>query len=217
MSFRKSLHRDFTRYWDEFYKHAHIGEPSSFAKFARENYLHEGKSLLEIGCGNGRDAQLFGRTGLDVTAIDLSEQAIMNCKANIPSVNFLTGDFSELDLKREFDYVYSRFTLHAVDEEAEKRTLASAWNHLGNKGLLLVEARTILDELCGKGERISQKEWIYNGHYRRFLVPENFLGRARKAGFSPCFIHMANGLATWQDQDPIVIRAVFWKTQPTEH
>jgi cyclopropane fatty-acyl-phospholipid synthase-like methyltransferase len=214
MPFRKSLHRDFTSYWDEYYKNNPVGEPSLFAQFVRQNYLHEGKSLLEIGCGNGRDAQWFSRTGLAVTGVDLSSEAIKHCREQVTQAEFFTGDFSELTMDRKFDYVYSRFTLHAVDEETECKTLTNVWNHLGDHGLFFVEARTILDELCGKGECLSQKEWIYNGHYRRFLVPENFLGRARKAGFSPCFIHMANGLAPWRDQDPIVMRAVFWKNPP---
>lgn len=207
----RNSYRKYTSYWNSFYGGQHVKEPSRFAEFVRGQFLQPGKRLLEIGCGNGRDAIFLNRTGLEVTGVDLSEAAIQKCRQELPKSRFLVGDFSELNLKESFDYVYSRFTLHAVDEPAERRTLASAADLLERGGLLFVEVRTILDELCGKGERISQKEWIYDGHYRRFIIPENLLTRARKAGFSPNYIHLSKGLAQWGDQDPTVLRLVLEK------
>jgi SAM-dependent methyltransferase len=211
MPFRKSAYSNFVPYWDTFYQGQHVREPSSFAECAQRQFLEPGRSLLELGCGNGRDAAFLRSAGLEVTGVDLSAQAIAACAREITGARFLVGDFTNLCLNERFHYIYSRFTLHSVDEPSECRTLAGAWEHLETDGLLLIEVRTVLDELCGQGERISNKEWIHDGHYRRFIIPENILKRTRKAGFTPQFMQLSKGLAKWGDQDPTVLRLVLRK------
>ncbi len=206
MPHRKASHLDFISYWDSFYRQDHLQEPSDFAAFVHRVFLASGQSVLEIGCGNGRDAHFLSRAGMKVTGVDLSAEAIAQCREGNHRAEFIQGDFSELHLPERFHNIYSRFTLHSVDEAAERRTLAGVAEHLAPGGTFFIEVRTILDELCGQGERISEKEWIHQGHYRRFIIPENLLGRLRKAGFLPHYIHLARGLARWQSQDPIVLR-----------
>jgi cyclopropane fatty-acyl-phospholipid synthase-like methyltransferase len=67
-------------YWDEFYslEHNEIKEPSKFAEFIFNNFLlNKSKaSLIEFGCGNGRDSLYFNAKGIDVVAIDGSHIAI---------------------------------------------------------------------------------------------------------------------------------------------
>lgn len=46
-------------YWVGYYKkYPNPAEPSTFAKFCTE-YIQEGKKLIELGCGNGRDSVYF--------------------------------------------------------------------------------------------------------------------------------------------------------------
>lgn len=55
------------------------------AEFAKFKTLLNGKKVLEIGCGTGRDAELFVNAGLDYTGVDLrgydraSSQACTKC------------------------------------------------------------------------------------------------------------------------------------------
>lgn len=42
---------------------------------------NEIKSVLEIGCGDGRLAEIVKKIGADYTGIDISEQAVNICKA----------------------------------------------------------------------------------------------------------------------------------------
>nr|WP_317403205.1 class I SAM-dependent methyltransferase [uncultured Helicobacter sp.] len=77
-------------YWREFYSRHKIGvEPSLFAKLVYKNYLLESikcdtdkyaksnaPSLLELGCGNGRDSLYFAHKGVDTTAIDQVQEEI---------------------------------------------------------------------------------------------------------------------------------------------
>lgn len=205
------LHTGFVEYWDRFYSTKEPMEPSNFAKYVAGAWFPKPVKLLEIGCGNGRDSVFFASLGHQVTGLDLSARAIEQCQKQCQSATFVRGDFSRFEFDDTFDVVYSRFTLHSVDDETEKLTLANVYRHLKPGGLFVVEARSIYDELCGRGERITDREWIYNNHYRRFLDPADFLNHTRAAGFQPAYMLMAKGLAPWEDLDPVVIRMVLKK------
>jgi len=75
----------------------------------RENFLalltQEGKNaFLEIGAGTGHDSLYFQQQGLDVTAVDFSEEMIRLCKEK--GLNAQLMDFTELDFPDEaFDAV----------------------------------------------------------------------------------------------------------------
>jgi ubiquinone/menaquinone biosynthesis C-methylase UbiE len=68
------------------------------------------KSIIDMGCGNGRDTYTLGKY-CKVTGIDNS------CKPNnVENVTFIRGNFCEIDL-HGFDMVYSRFTFHSIKDE----------------------------------------------------------------------------------------------------
>ena len=64
------------KYWNEYYKkNIAPNEPSKFAKDILK-YLDSGKKLIELGCGNGRDAMFLANNNISVVAIDQSESSI---------------------------------------------------------------------------------------------------------------------------------------------
>ena len=51
--------------------------PSSFGLDCYKEFKRNGvKRILELGCGQGRDAIFFASNGIDVVAIDLSQIAV---------------------------------------------------------------------------------------------------------------------------------------------
>ncbi|MBM3233813.1 class I SAM-dependent methyltransferase [Candidatus Pacearchaeota archaeon] len=44
--------------------------------------------VVDIGCGNGRDVNLFSKNGFRVLGIDNSEEEILFAKSNFPDLNF---------------------------------------------------------------------------------------------------------------------------------
>jgi SAM-dependent methyltransferase len=81
-------------HWDEVFSKepAFFGEePSGFAQVSLELFRKVGvRSVLELGCGQGRDTFLFAINGLEVTALDYSETALSAVKekaerAGLPS------------------------------------------------------------------------------------------------------------------------------------
>ena len=77
-------------YWNNFYKtNGVVNKPSLFAQYVEENHFEPGKTLLELGCGNGRDAIFFAEKGKRVSALDLSAQTIQraNISLSLPQVS----------------------------------------------------------------------------------------------------------------------------------
>jgi ubiquinone/menaquinone biosynthesis C-methylase UbiE len=74
------------------------------------------KTLLEIGCGDGRlTALLAGKTDA-ITAIDPDEGSVQAARRNICGVNFQVGSGEELDFAAEtFDIVMFGYSLHHQD------------------------------------------------------------------------------------------------------
>ena len=81
-------------YWNLYYQNKLCPtSPSPFARYV-STLVEPGRTLAELGCGNGRDALYFASLGLDVVAMDLSEAAIgMLRQQPVPHARFVCGDF----------------------------------------------------------------------------------------------------------------------------
>lgn len=77
--------------------------------------------LLDIGCGEGRNAVFFARNGYQVTAFDLSSVGVektrkMAAEAGVSLVAF-TADLLQFRLEESFDILFSTGTLHYIPKE----------------------------------------------------------------------------------------------------
>ncbi|MGH8232711.1 MAG: adenylyl-sulfate kinase [Rhodanobacteraceae bacterium] len=197
-------------YWTQFYRNYDKQPPSPFA-IACAPRFQASASLLELGCGNGRDATFFAQRGLHVTALDRSTAAIESCISGPfgAIAEFLCIDAANVDslAPRRFDVVYSRFSLHAMTREEEKAALASSCDLLLAGGLLCIECRSINDALAREGEVISPTERI-SGHYRRFIVLQELIDQIEALGLDVIERVESRGLAVYGNEDPVVIRVI---------
>ena len=160
-------------YWDMFYaENSLTHRPSSFAEFCLPQ-MDKLKYIVELGCGNGRDACYFAQNNLKVIAFDRSHEAIVqNQKMKIQNIEFIEDDFtaikSEYIVGKEIGNIYSRFTLHSIDKTDFDRTLEWVSETLLAGGKFFLEARTINDKLFGVGKAMPDNGF-YTTHYRRFL------------------------------------------------
>lgn len=202
------------KYWESFYaKNRSFDKPSPFGEFVLP-FIQQNTRLLELGCGNARDTfYLSKHRDLMITALDQCENEIayLNENKDTLKVDFVAGDFTQYVEANAFDYVYSRFTLHSVDENSEKRTLSNVQQSLKQGGLLFVEVRSTKDELYGQGTRLSEHEYITD-HYRRFIVMEEMIENGKGAGLDVIYSLQSKGLAPYKTEDPEVIRIIFQKS-----
>jgi tellurite methyltransferase len=202
-------------HWDDFYAGRQTGKhapryPSQFAAFA-VNELMGIDTLIEFGCGNGRDSEFFGRYGLRVLAMDASAVAIENCIATRGTTNVEYRHVSVADarphvagyLKVRGDAepvaVYARFFLHAITPGEQSDFLDMLAEQLPPESLVLLEYRTVGDQ----GER---KE--FGKHYRRFLDHAELLHSLESRGFAIDYEIENRGLAKYRHEDAMVGRCV---------
>jgi len=200
-------------YWNDFYKtHGAPKECSSFASAVLQHVAKDGV-LFELGCGNGRDAFFFAKNNITVWATDLSEVSIDDLNDKVDhsgNPKFIAADFTALPTPFDataFATVYSRFTLHAIKAEESSRALSWAFGNLKAGGLLLIEVRSVLDPLCGKGTRVEgERDAWFTNHYRRFVRKDELLKELVDLGFVVEFDMEANNLAVYNEDNPVVIR-----------
>ena len=74
--------------------------------------------LLDIGCGEGRNAVFFARNGYHVTAFDASEKGVektknLAVKASV-TINIFAADIKDFRLSESFDILFSTGVLHCI-------------------------------------------------------------------------------------------------------
>lgn len=97
--------------------------------------------VLEIGCGEGRDARILLEEGYDLIATDISAEAVSYCRKVMPSfaerfrvLDCLSGRFDET-----FSFIYAVAVVHMlVLDEDRKGFYRFIRDHLKDGGLALI-------------------------------------------------------------------------------
>lgn len=201
------------RYWDSYYREIEIKvDPSNFAQEVAK-YLNRNGTLIDLGCGNGRDSLYFEMQELNIIAIDLSEVVIEELSKqykDYKNLRFVCGDFTKLEeiVQEQVEYCYSRFTIHAITERQQDDLLNSVYEVLKEDGLFFIEVRSVNDEIYSMGECVGRNAYIYNGHYRRFIVKEELKEVLKEKGFEVIYDAERRGFAPYGGSDPSIIRMI---------
>ena len=83
-----------------------------------------GKTVLDIGCGEGKDAVYMAEKGYDVTAFDLTENGIRKTKALAENRNVAIAayvdDINSFETEKRFDIIYSTGTVQYLSDRNKK-------------------------------------------------------------------------------------------------
>jgi len=206
-------------FWNTHYQAFTVSEPSGFARHCLKKHLRPDDTVVELGCGNGRDGLALGHSvsryvGLDACAVAVGafQTSVAALKPEIARrIEVRQGDFTDLDFNvfgRDSTrlVIYSRFSLHAITYAEADRLLASIGRITIAPWVLLLEARTIHDTLYGEGTNVGLHEF-QTDHYRRFIDPDAFLADMASR-FSVRYFEVAPGFAPFGDQNPVLMRTV---------
>ena len=204
-------------YWNSYYKKIQLLDikPSSFSKFCYNKFIKstKKKDILDLGCGNGRDTIFFFKKGLTVVGVDKSATAIKINKNRFSSnknLFFYKKDINKSDFKKigNFDFIYLRFFLHAINLKTQKNLFKHLYN-LKKKGgtLIMLEFRTDKDPLINKGKKLSKNETFTN-HYRRFINVKDILKYFNILSFKIIYILEKKGLSKYKNDNPVLCRLI---------
>ena len=206
-------------YWDNFYKNRKaVNYPSPFAEFCLKNFLIKNSIILELGSGNGRDAFYFSENKHTVFAVDQSTEVVsldkekINFSSNGRKLKFINSDFVTMDYNKFLgvNTIYSRFTMHSVDEKSELIVLEHAYNLLEPGGQFLIEARTTKDSLFGVGRKVADNSF-FSDHFRRFIDSQVFIKKVMDVGYQITYFIESDSLSVYRDEDPFLMRVVLTK------
>ena len=97
--------------------------------------------ILEIGCGEGRDARAVLDEGYNLLATDISPEAINYCRTGFPKYAERFQVLDCLDCRNEdiFDMIYAVAVLHMLVEDEDRLSFYSfIRGHLSGNGIALV-------------------------------------------------------------------------------
>lgn len=95
--------------------------------------------LLDIGCGEGKDAVFFARCGYDVSAFDISEAGLEKTKRLADKarvhVRAFRANLCDYRLDESYDILYSSGVLHYIKPELRDEVMADYKNHVNENGI----------------------------------------------------------------------------------
>ena len=197
--------------------------PSAIVLKAMEKYgIGKEASILELGCGEGRDAVQLLRRGYALTATDISPEAIRYCRKKVPEFadNFRVLDCIAGTLEAKFDFIYAVAVIHMLVEDNDRTAFYHfIREHLKERGIALVctmgdgtmERKSDVSTAFCLQERThgeTGKKLLLAGTSCRMVTRETFLREIRENGLDT----LETGLTSAEPDFPVMLYAIVKKS-----
>ncbi len=148
-----------------------------------KNRFDSKMSLLDAGCGGGRNLIYFLRNGYQVFGVDQNAQAIEQVRIlantlypSLPPNNFQISTIEKMPFRdKQFDAVISSAVLHfAENEQHFNRMLAEMWRVLKPEGLFFARLASSIG-IESRIESVGSGRYLLPDGSERFLVSEELL------------------------------------------
>lgn len=108
-----------------------------------DNFDQQNCRVLDLGCGQGRDALFIARKGHSVLGVDLSEtgitQMLMDARKESLSIEGVVADIVEFKPSEEFDVILLDRVLHMLrDDDDRISVLETICQHTKPHGFVLI-------------------------------------------------------------------------------
>lgn len=202
---------DNLQYWNKQYAQNEVPNvPSQFAAFVANELERHERNIVDLGCGNARDAVFFYGLGKNVLGLDGSKTVIRENAAKYSHMSSMLT-FREFDLNSDKSVsfllpencaVYCRFFIHAIDRMAEKNLFILLNNNFVEGQRIFFEFRTEDDKDLLK---IAEK------HYRRYINIADFSNLLEQNQFEINYSISGKGFAKYKSEDAHVCRIIATK------
>lgn len=156
-----------------------INKPSIFAEWVMQYFPPHG-TLLDLGGGQGQDAQYFLEKGYSVSLVDFAENALSKAKERMllsysEKLSIKHHDMIEpLPFQKEkFDIVYSHLALHYFTKEKTHEIFREIHRVLKLGGIVALLVNSVADPECKTGEKIEEDFFKINNIAKRYFSIES--------------------------------------------
>lgn len=144
------MSEEYYKAYDERYKQVHKNDTLWFSPvptlevsdIISDHKITKEDKILDLGCGEGRDAIYLLKEGYDLTALDYSLEAIRKCQEICDDKyknKFRQFDIMKDSLNEKFDFIYSIGVLQMfIEEEHRKKFYEFIRNHLKDGALAFI-------------------------------------------------------------------------------
>ena len=108
----------------------------TFSKIDKDN-----PSVLEIGCGTGRDASEIAKHTNSYLGVDISEGMLEVAKQENPDLNFEVADIENFDIPKDTDVIFAFASLIHLPKEELAKVLDKAHESLSEEGLIYLSMK----------------------------------------------------------------------------
>ena len=143
------MERKYYEAYDDRYRQIHsqnlqwfYDDPTPIVLQTMEEFgVSQTQKILELGCGEGRDAFALLAEQYNVLATDISEAVIQYARKKWPQYgqNFAVLDCVSGKLEEKFDFIYAVAVVHMLVEDAHRDAFYQfIQNHLTQDGIALI-------------------------------------------------------------------------------
>lgn len=140
--------------------------------------MPSGGSIIDIGCGSGRDVKKFSDKGFHLTGIDFSPNMIVIAKSNAPKATFQTIDIHSLNLEETFDAAWANASLLYIPKGHLPKVLEKIYSILNDNGLFYIKMKKGTHEGIEMDTRYENLPKFYS-----YFEEKELKEVLRKAGF----------------------------------
>lgn len=130
--------------------------------------LIHGNSILDVGCGTGRDSREFVKLGFDVVGIDVSEDMLMFARKEAPKATFYNVSMEKLKMNDEYNGVWVCSSLYHIPKKEVLSVLKALHTGLKKGGILFITVKE------GCGEKYDKRAYFgdLKKYYALYTIPE---------------------------------------------
>ncbi|NLZ35564.1 tellurite resistance protein TehB [Clostridium sp. N3C] len=137
-------------------------------------------SLLDIGCGYGRDVNYFNISGLNAYGIDKSPEAIQLGIKQWPDIRLICDDIFTYNFKsQKFNIAFCNFFIHLLQENQRKEIIKIIYDLLLDGGIAYFTVSSIDDIDFNLGEKVGynlvkNERGVIKYYYNEDAIKEEF-------------------------------------------
>ena len=147
----RNLLYDHPEYYESLYPEPYDETPSMCRRIFARFLQTPPRSLLDVGCGTGRDLRSLRKDCPDCVGVDYLPQMIDYAKSRCNDIQFAVGDMRSFRLGRTFDVIssFGSAILYALTNEELDQTLHTFAVHCHKGSLLILDLRNAAGFLVG--------------------------------------------------------------------